>query len=275
MKYKSFSFDEHISRKFNITAHKKHFNGNTGIHFHEFFEIELVIGGSGACMLNGVEVPLQRGSGYILTPVDFHNLMAEPTLELYNIMFDESIVNKELITKLFNNSESKFFSFNEEELKEFSVLADILIKERNQNAYNSRGAISNLTELLITHIIRKIDDGAERLQGSSGDIDYALRYIYTHLRENPSRNKVAEICNYSPNYFSRLFYEYTGQKYVDFLNSLKISRAKKLLSLSDLTVNEIAFECGFTSVSNFYRVFKKSEGIQPLSYKKEEKGYEK
>ena len=266
MKYQNFTYDDHISREFNITAHKKFFCGDTGIHFHEFFEIEIMTGGSGSCMVNGKEIKLERGNAYILTPADFHYLKGEPKLELYNIMFDESLVDKKLISALFNATEKRFFSFNEDELKEISFFIDMIIKEIDGGQYNFKGAINNLLELIITRIIRKLD-GAKSDGESVSGIDYALRYVYAHLRENPSREAVAKVCNYSPNYFSKLFYEYTGQKYVDFLNFLKVTRAKKLLALSNLTVNEIAFECGFTSISNFYRVFKESEGVSPLDYR--------
>lgn len=270
MKYKNFSYDEHISREFNITAHKKCFSGNTGVHFHEFFEIEIILGGDGACMLNGTENQLKRGNAYILTPADFHYLKATPKLELYNIMFDESLVDRELITALFEFTGNKCFSFSSEELSEISFLTEILIRERNENKLKNRKVISNTLELLLIAIIRRLGITKSNNENGSTDINYALRYIYAHLKENPSLNKVATLCNYSPNYFGKLFYEHTGEKYVDFLNYLKLSRAKKLLTLSNMTVNEIAFECGFTSISNFYRVFKEKEGCSPLSLRNKE-----
>jgi AraC-like DNA-binding protein len=275
LKYKNFTYKDHINKEHHITAHKKNFGGHTGIHFHEFFEIEIAIDGFGSCMFNGNEYVMKRGTGYILTPADFHYLSGKDNLMLYNIMFDESIVNKELLVKLFENEKNRYFSFSEKQLKEISLLCEALIKERNEeNEYNSF-AVNNLLELIIIYILRKIGKSENKGNRTSLVINNVLRYIYTHLRENPTLAQMAEMCNYSPNYFSRLFKDTTGKKYTDFLNSLKINTAKRLLSSSDISVKEIAQECGYSSVSNFYRVFKEETGIAPLTFRRSKNDYEK
>jgi YesN/AraC family two-component response regulator len=154
-------------------------------------------------------------------------------------------------------------------------LCEALIKERNEeNEYNSF-AVNNLLELIIIYILRKIGKSENKGNRTSLVINNVLRYIYTHLRENPTLAQMAEMCNYSPNYFSRLFKDTTGKKYTDFLNSLKINTAKRLLSSSDISVKEIAQECGYSSVSNFYRVFKEETGIAPLTFRRSKNDYEK
>lgn len=275
MKYKNFTYKDHINKERHITVHKKKFSGDTGIHFHEFFEIEIAIEGNGSCMLNGNEYTMKRGRGYILTPADFHYLKGIENLTLYNIMFDESIVSKELLVRLFENENDRYFSFCEEEMKEISFLCEMLIKERNtQGEYNDL-AITNLLEIIIMLILRKKEGISGRNTRTNGVMNNVLRYIYTHLRENPSLGTLSALCNYTPNYFSKLFREMTGKNYTEFLNSLKINTAKRLLSSSDISVKEIAEECGYSSVSNFYRVFKNETGVAPLNYRRSKNDYEK
>ncbi len=275
MKYQNFTYKDHINKEHHISAQKKKYGGNTGIHFHEFFEIEIAIDGTGACMINGNEYAMKRGTGYILTPADFHYLSGKENLMLYNVMFDESIVNKQLLVKLFENEKNRYFSFDENEIKEITFLCEALIKERNEEKEYVSFAVTNLLELIIIFILRKIGSNESKNGRNSLVMNNVLRYIYTHLRENPTLAQMAAMCNYSPNYFSRLFRENTGKKYTDFLNSLKINTAKRLLSSSEISVKEIAQECGYSSVSNFYRVFKEETGIAPLNFRRSKNNYEK
>ncbi len=275
MKHKNFTYKDHINKERHITVQKKKFCGNTGIHFHEFFEIEIAISGEGNCMLNGSEYPMKCGTGYILTPADFHFLNGSDNLTLYNIMFDDSIVDKELLVKLFENEKNRYFTFDQQQMKEISFMCDMLIKEYGSEDDNSAFAAANLLELIIIFILRKIGKSQNRSNRTSEVMNSVLRYIYTHLRENPTLNQMASMYSYSPNYFSRLFREVTGKKYTEFLNSLKINTAKRLLSSSDISVKEIAEECGYSSVSNFYRAFKDETKVAPLTFRRSKNKYEK
>ena len=92
-------------------------------------------------------------------------------------------------------------------------------------------------------------------------MDAALTYIHIRFKESPTLGEVAAHVHYNPSYFSQLFKTYTGVKYVDYLNALKIDHAKRLLSFTDHSIIDIGFLCGFNSTSNFYLSFKKSTGV--------------
>ncbi|MEE0946927.1 MAG: AraC family transcriptional regulator [Acutalibacteraceae bacterium] len=269
MQYSNFSYDEHIDRQFRITAHKKSFSGNTGIHFHEFFEIELILSGDGSCMINGTQYPLSSGALYILTPADFHFLRGDTKLQLYNIMFDESMISEELAYKLFNKRDNRFVVFDETELNDISGIIELIIRERNNSDDFSDDIIKSFLSALINIILRKLGTEKQETQ-SENDVSSALRYIYTHLRFDPSLAEVAKYCGYSTNYFGKRFHEFTGKKYKTFINEMKLSMAKRMLMMDNITVQEISNECGFSSVSNFYRVFKENVGIAPKNYRKSE-----
>lgn len=267
MEFRNLSYDEHVNKELHITAQKKYFHGNTGIHFHEFFEIEIMLGGSGIHMLNGEEIEIKRGMIYMLSPADFHVLKTRERLELYNVMFDESIVNKQLLTRLFGKWENRCFFLNEADLAVISSITDMLISENNSDDAYKEAVIRSALELLIINIIRRSGIGNEE-ESENTVINQALRYIYTHLRDNPTLSSVAAACNYTPNYFSKLFYEFTGKKYVDYISNLKITNCKMLLACSNMSIPQIADECGFGSHSNFYKVFRERTGETPASYRK-------
>jgi len=62
----------------------------------------------------------------------------------------------------------------------------------------------------------------------------------------------------------------TGLNFKQFLNDLRISEAKKLLTSTTLPVSEIAFKVGYSNASHFNRVFKASAECSPNDYRKEQ-----
>jgi AraC-like DNA-binding protein len=79
---------------------------------------------------------------------------------------------------------------------------------------------------------------------------------------------VAEATSTSPNYLSEKFKEATGINYVKYVAQARFEKATTLLRQADLRVSEIAFACGFQSLSQFNRVFKKLAGKSPTEYRR-------
>ena len=58
-------------------------------HWHNYFEIEIVVAGKGIHILNGSAYPVSKGDVYLLTPIDFHEIEATSDIEIINISFDD------------------------------------------------------------------------------------------------------------------------------------------------------------------------------------------
>jgi AraC-like DNA-binding protein len=71
----------------------------------------------------------------------------------------------------------------------------------------------------------------------------------------------------SPSYLSRLFKEEMSMSFVDYINQIRIEKAKYLLINSDIPVKDIGYQTGFYSMQNFFRVFKKLTYITPGNYR--------
>jgi AraC-like DNA-binding protein len=95
--------------------------------------------------------------------------------------------------------------------------------------------------------------------------------VYTYIRENYfkpiSLDKVAKIARMSPFSFSRYFKKNCGACFVEYLNRVRTNKACYLLRETDYQVQDIAMECGFGSVSNFNKQFRKTEGLSPRDYR--------
>lgn len=103
----------------------------------------------------------------------------------------------------------------------------------------------------------------------NGIVLNAIAYIREHYMEPIGLSDVAQCCNVSPEYLSRIFKEETGVKFVDFLANFRISVGKRMLATGNYKVAEVAEAAGFSDQKYFQKVFKKICGISPAEYKKE------
>lgn len=97
----------------------------------------------------------------------------------------------------------------------------------------------------------------------SGIIEEAVSYIRENYQKELSLIEVAEQVHRSPEYFSRLFKEETGENFSVYLMMYRLNRAKELLEHTDMKVYQIAHEVGYTTPSYFSRIFKRYMGISP------------
>ncbi len=98
--------------------------------------------------------------------------------------------------------------------------------------------------------------------------EYTCRYVLAHFNENINRDKMAEMVNLSPGYFSNLFRSEVSMSFSDYLIQVRVENAKTLLRRFDLSVEAISKKCGFNSLAHFSRTFKDRCGLSPLKFRK-------
>lgn len=95
----------------------------------------------------------------------------------------------------------------------------------------------------------------------------AKEYIKEHFNKDISLEEVAKYVDISPYYFSKLFKEEEGQNFIEYLTSLRIAKAKKLLQESEASIKEVCCEVGYSDPNYFSRIFKKVVGYTPTEYR--------
>lgn len=98
-------------------------------------------------------------------------------------------------------------------------------------------------------------------------INKVCQYIQRHATDKISLARTASLIHLSTTAFCKFFKRATGKTYSDYLNDIRIGHACHLLSESDKTVAEIAYECGFESLTYFNRVFLKKKKITPTKFR--------
>ncbi|ARK10608.1 AraC family transcriptional regulator [Fibrivirga algicola] len=93
-----------------------------------------------------------------------------------------------------------------------------------------------------------------------------LEFVLKHFRKEIRIEQIASVAGMAPAAFCRYFRKRTGKSFVEYLNELRISHARKLLTQADLSVSQVGFECGFNNISHFHRQFKQQTGTTPMRY---------
>lgn len=106
----------------------------------------------------------------------------------------------------------------------------------------------------------------ERVDRKTSIVNVAIGHINRHFTEEVTLNDIANYVNLSPQHFSKIFKEATGFGYIEWINNLRITKARELMNSTDKTIKEICFLVGYNDPNYFSRIFKKYIGISPTDY---------
>lgn len=145
---------------------------------------------------------------------------------------------------------------------------EILIYENEQ--MRLKNDLQNLSILVLKD---KMDFRSEtpgsnpQNQQKQAIVSRAQEFIRKNFKEGLTLSDVAGAVYLSPNYFSTIFKEITGQNFSSYLNSIRIQEGKKLLRETQLPIKKIVQMVGFEDYNYFNRVFKSSVNLPPATYR--------
>ena len=99
------------------------------------------------------------------------------------------------------------------------------------------------------------------------DITTVISYIQDNFNKDIYLEGIAETFNTSTSYLSRLLKKETSSTFSEYLNILRVNKAKELLSTTQLSIKEIYEQVGFNNRNTFIRVFKNFVGVTPSEYR--------
>lgn len=119
---------------------------------------------------------------------------------------------------------------------------------------------------IYSSVLQAVED--RRNSKYKGIVTNGIAYAQDHVSESIQVADVAKAVYVTPNYFSKIFKEETGENFTDWLNKFRIEMAKKRMEKEPETkIYTIAEECGFSDYKYFAFIFKKYTGYTPTSYR--------
>ncbi len=242
---------------------------NTGklpetVHGHTFCELFLVEEGNGSHLINGEEYALECQTLCLIRQDDVHAVTSRSGLRLVNIAFPA-----ESFSALCRRYGFDFPSDPAAELRwvlgkiEYSVfrnhLADLVGRP------NVRIALE-LFLLQILELVQRLHSAGQpsRIPGWVREF-FRLLNSEEHMAEGI--DAITERVGFSREHASRQMQRYYEKSPSAVLTGTRIRYARRELHMSDTSILNIALSCGFSSLSQFYAVFRKSVGMTPAAYR--------
>jgi len=100
------------------------------------------------------------------------------------------------------------------------------------------------------------------------EVGRVIEHIHSNLDEKLIVEGLASIAHLSSSHFARVFRKETGKAPMEYVNELRLERAKKMLLAGDRSITEIAVSCGFGSPSYLSSCFQKEYKMTPSEYRR-------
>lgn len=174
-----------------------------------------------------------------ISPETLKNHIVELVVYVINILWQHNIN----VSQLFGNSTA------------------LLSKVLN---FQDLGELHAWTNNFISTVIDALENNSMQF---SPCVAHAVAHIQRNFAQEISLKTMACEMNINAAYLGQLFKLETGQLFSVFLNNVRIENAQKLLLNSNLSINEVSVQSGYTNISYFYNIFKKHTGKTPSQYR--------
>lgn len=244
-------------------------------HYHDTYEIFLMLDGTRYTFYDDVCYTLKRGSMVILKPFVLHYSQSRDSdfFERYLLNFNidalAPILRHDEIFLLAEKLNSAIVSLNDEQLKRMTEMFKAV-------DYYSRQSGIFAQKLTLTAVFQLVAYAAECQGNFTEDVGQdvspcvidAITYIKKHYTEIWGLDEIADAANVSKSHLCHRFKECTGVTVGEYLNSVRLTKAHAILLSTDTGIDEAAEKTGFMSAVNLTRAFKKAYGMSPSAFKR-------
>lgn len=252
--------------------------GHPEAHFE--YQMILVTAGNVTAVINQKTYELHRGSLLFISRLERHNfLIQEPPYHRYVISLNGDSLSTSVkdikLMSIFIGRPKEFLhvvNLSDKILEEVIPLFDAMAKEyEEQKTFYETLSASILVAILVILYRNYPEFFPVRGQSNiSSAVMNAQKYINDHFEEKITLQDIADKNYINRHTLSNAFKEIVGTSFKEYLILFRITEAKKLLITTDLPIEEIALQVGYSNVNNFIQIFKKNESVTPLQYRKNE-----
>ncbi len=256
------------------------------MHWHDHFEIALVLEGRGTFLFGRRSLPAEAGDLFFIDNSQPHVALADPghSLRLLLVLFRPELIAGPGCREL-----------------DLGYLAPFRVDERTWSPRVAGSTALAAQVAPVLHQLRAIFDRhdaterhladatlrvalalANRDQGTAAvtaataraaadrreQIRPVLAYVDGHCRESITLDDVADLVHVSASRVRHVFKDVTGVGFKEYLTAVRVAEAKRLLLSTDLSVADIARQVSYTNLHQFYKVFYRSCAMSPAEYRR-------
>jgi AraC-like DNA-binding protein len=249
-------------------------------HYHEEFELNLVINAAGSKRVVGGNIEVIDELDLVLIGPNLYHAwfthqcqseeFTELTIQFHRDLFDDKFLKRNQLSFLKNmlDRSQRGISFGQDSILK---LKDRLLGLVKKSGFDSvLELLSILHELSTARDMRALSDPSftnEKFCYNSRRIEKVFEHMNSNYNKQVTLAEVARIANMPEASFSRFIKKRTGKTFIDSLNEIRLGHASRMLIDSTTTVAEIAYKCGFNNISNFNRIFKRKKMCIPREFR--------
>lgn len=228
-------------------------------HIHQYAELIFMLEGEMRITVDDREELIKAGEAAFIFPFQTHKMSSKSTNKLAMYLFSPATMVSFMKNHDGQVGERAVFKPNESTL---AVFREKILNNEDFTLYNVKG-----------FLYLALDDYLSQTQlcnsiGGTNVVSKVITYMYEHFTEPITLESVAGALGYSANYLSHCIQKLYGLNFCTILASLRIEKARYLITSTYKTATEICYECGFGSERTFLRQFKSIMGSSPSVYRK-------
>ena len=266
------------------TVHKPHYSMHSA-HSHTYYELFYLLNGNCTISIDNRLYTLSAGSIIFIPASSVHktsyigDIPPERIYIEFTADYIATIKDTLGVNWAVKNLWGHILYIPPDKRTYINSLFDKIIDEYNIIDHYSDCCIRQLFQYLLILLIRcdrsNKDTQCERdykvLSNKNTDMINASRYIAENFKNNISLKEVADFLNLNTAYFSSKFKAFHGVGFSEYLRNARVNHAEWYLIETDLSMSDIASECGFISSNYFGNTFKLVNGISPSEFRKKYK----
>jgi len=235
--------------------------------YRNHYILHIILEGQGVYYANNQMFSLKAGDLFLIRPDELTFYQADKNQPwLYAWIAFSGEVAKQLVEKsLFSNDQYVLF---QQETNEFMEIIQDCLRLNHENMEEEILLTQSLYQLFYL-LLKKTDETKVSHSAKVSELTrQSINFVEQQTTNLPSVQEIADELNVDRSHLSRIFSKEMGIPLRRWLLSIKINRAAQLLIASKNTMEEIAFDCGFSSLVSFSRAFKDITNESPLQYRK-------
>lgn len=249
-----------------IEEHNLSFGG--ALHYHDCYELEIVLLGRGENRIAGAVLPFERGTLTLLSPAEMHAFTPSEPTRVLSIKLTDMLAVPEM-------EEVRTLSFpacaqlSEAEVQRIERHLELLREDlsgAHSDIEKRRLGVHFIGRMLLA-LLGAVETAPSGQDGTDDVMLRVVEYVRAHFRHSLSLNETAALFGYTPGHLGVRFRRATGLSFSDYVCMQRLNYARSLLEQSDVPVQRVGELSGFESPSYFARRFKRALGCSPAQYR--------
>ena len=254
------------------------------LHNHPEYEINLVMKASGNRIVGDKMEKYKEFDLVLLGPYLNHawdgadtDKQKYPTTHTIVLQFGEELFQHTLLSKRAFQPIKTMLDYSVRGI-EFhgatrAIVMEKMLKLVDMDEFEGAIAFLNILQILATsnenRFVASAGYSSKIPSPENKRMDRVYEFIMDNYQKKITLHQVASMVNMSDSAFSHFFKKSTKRSFSTFLTDARLAHACKQLLETQDSVSEICFQCGYTNLSNFNRLFKKYKGMTPVAYRQQ------